>query len=728
MKKTFAWDGVDGKGKALKVYVHDGFEMVNAYWDGEAAYFGDGDCDYGPLTTHEVISHEFTHGMIQHTSNLVYEGDPGAMNESIADIFGKYIELKMDSLNFSWSLAHSFIIADTAKPFRILDDPKQLEMPAYYGGEFFNPDNDVHTNSSIGNLWFSMITQGKKGTNEIDSTFDVAAIGFDKAARIVFETNQNYLSEMSDYNAFYKYSAGVAEDLYGANSTEYKSVVEAWKAVGLPKNLPSSAVDLEILGYEITACADLNQIIPMTIRIGNNGSEKYTPATTDKLIIDVNGKLYKFKIDSTIDGGEIIEFKTKAFWKVTDFNNLFINVTLNVNDANTNNNTTFLDVIFLKNGAPDLELAYASATKLACFKKEVILSFDIENLSCEPFPAGKPMKLIATDNNGTVLWDTSFVLSNPVTSFEYLNFIADISEPIFDLSLESSTDPDPTNNDIKFVEISNIVSTIKEAYTNDFEDQTKKNDYMSIQASTFNPFLTIDNNSLFASTGWNGVEYLPKVCTYTPNVFKNGFAGINATLSTCVDYTQYNDASIAFDVMQYRNVTTDTTNYQYSSMLEVKWEGNESGSKLIYNEKEGELKHFDLALPKQFKGEVTFKLYTEAGNIEPDIANLETDDFILLDNVEFIPRTVATNDVPNKEIVTIFPNPTSDKVTVQVTKPIEAITLYDINGRMVKKEISTAQTINMDISNLNTGFYVLKVSFKDGNSISRKVIKMEREF
>jgi Zn-dependent metalloprotease len=719
MKNNFGWEGIDGKGKALNVFVHVGFAMANAAWSDDAIYLGDGDCVHSPFTSHEVIGHEFTHGMIEYSSNLIYDGESGAINESLADIFGKYLERKKDSLHFSWQIGQSFI--NPAAPLtRLMNNPKQLSMPAYYLGEFFDKTNDVHINSSIGNLWFTMITEGKKGTNEIDSSFNVAAIGFDKAAQIVFETNQNYLHEMSDYRAFYKYSAAVAEDLYGANSMEYKSVVEAWKAVGLLSKAPYALVDLDILSYSITACANIGDVVPFTIRIANNGLDKYIPAATDSITLRIYTNNYVFKIDSTIEGGEAIEFNTYPFWKVTDFSGLTINATLNVNDANINNNSSSIHASILKIGAPDLSIFNTTAEQFSsCFKKEVKLSFSVTNTNCSPFDE-ESIKVIAS-HNGVVLWDSSFVLSIPAAQYKYVELVAKIAEPIFDLSIESSLDTNPSNNSEMGITTKNLISTIDKPYIHDFETQSKINEYILIQTFENKPFLTIDNNSFFAASGSSAITNLLYTCAYPQNIFKSNWASYFKTLLTCVDYSKYNDTSLGFDVIQYRSDINDP----YSSMLEVKWVGNETGSKVIYEEKEGDLKHFDLTLPKKFKGEVTFKIYTSIGFIEPQIDNLKTDDFILLDNIQFSTNTVATNDDLAQETITIVPNPSSDNVTIQANQPIETILLYDLNGRIIKKETPSKLSTNLDISTLNTGIYVLKINFANGNSMSKKVVKVE---
>lgn len=46
-----------------------------------------------PLATLDVMAHEFGHAWTENTSNLIYQDEPGALNESFSDISGVSIEL-----------------------------------------------------------------------------------------------------------------------------------------------------------------------------------------------------------------------------------------------------------------------------------------------------------------------------------------------------------------------------------------------------------------------------------------------------------------------------------------------------------------------------------------------------------------------------------------------------------------------------------------------------------
>lgn len=55
------------------------------YGDGGALLFNFADCL-------DVVGHEMTHGITEYTAPLVYEGEPGALNEHISDVFGVMIK------------------------------------------------------------------------------------------------------------------------------------------------------------------------------------------------------------------------------------------------------------------------------------------------------------------------------------------------------------------------------------------------------------------------------------------------------------------------------------------------------------------------------------------------------------------------------------------------------------------------------------------------------------
>jgi bacillolysin len=75
----FGRDSINGKGMALKSYVHWGKNYNNAFWDGGSMTYGDGDGNaFHPLSQDaDVVAHELTHGVTNYESNLIYYGESG---------------------------------------------------------------------------------------------------------------------------------------------------------------------------------------------------------------------------------------------------------------------------------------------------------------------------------------------------------------------------------------------------------------------------------------------------------------------------------------------------------------------------------------------------------------------------------------------------------------------------------------------------------------------------
>ena len=90
----FHRNSIDNAGLNLNGTVHYGQNYDNAFWDGSQMVFGDGDGTYFNRFTIsiDVIGHELTHGVTGHQANLVYHDQPGALNESISDVFGSLVK------------------------------------------------------------------------------------------------------------------------------------------------------------------------------------------------------------------------------------------------------------------------------------------------------------------------------------------------------------------------------------------------------------------------------------------------------------------------------------------------------------------------------------------------------------------------------------------------------------------------------------------------------------
>lgn len=87
---VFGRNSIDNAGMPIESAVHFGTRYNNATWDGVRMVYGAGDGEIFTDFTqaNDVICHEMTHGVIQHSLQLEYQEEPGGLNESLADVFG----------------------------------------------------------------------------------------------------------------------------------------------------------------------------------------------------------------------------------------------------------------------------------------------------------------------------------------------------------------------------------------------------------------------------------------------------------------------------------------------------------------------------------------------------------------------------------------------------------------------------------------------------------------
>ncbi|SNT28336.1 Por secretion system C-terminal sorting domain-containing protein [Ekhidna lutea] len=239
---SFGRNSYDNSGAAINSFVHYSSNYFNAFWDGSRMTYGDGDgVTATALVSLDIVGHEITHAVTQHSANLVYAYESGALNESFSDIFGQSVEFETFPATASWNLADQ-IYTDGISMIRSMSDPNSQGDPDTYQGnnwEFGDFDNGgVHINSGVMNYWYFLLVDGGIGTNDNGYAYDVPSIGRSAAEQIAYRNLTVYLTSTSQYVDARVGSELAAIDLYGENSTEHLAVIEAWNAVGVPSADP----------------------------------------------------------------------------------------------------------------------------------------------------------------------------------------------------------------------------------------------------------------------------------------------------------------------------------------------------------------------------------------------------------------------------------------------------------------------------------------------------------
>jgi bacillolysin len=185
--------------------------------------------------TLDIVGHEFTHGVHQWSIGNNYNAEPGALDESFADIFGECIEAFAKGTTLpDWTMG-----TDRAAPIRNLSNPNANFQPDTYMGTFWQPTSDpfdnagVHTNSGVQNHWFYLLVMGGSGTNDNGEVYNVSGIGLNAARDITYRNMDLYLTTASGYIDSREGSLRAAEDLYGWCSNNMLQVGKAWYAVGV---------------------------------------------------------------------------------------------------------------------------------------------------------------------------------------------------------------------------------------------------------------------------------------------------------------------------------------------------------------------------------------------------------------------------------------------------------------------------------------------------------------
>ncbi|GGL77941.1 metalloprotease [Curtobacterium citreum] len=236
---VFGRASVDGAGLPLDATVHYGQDYDNAYWDGQRMVFGDGDGEvFNRFTIAlDVIGHELAHGVTQHTADLTYEGQSGALNESVSDVFGSLVAQYTAGQTVdqaSWLIGeglftdavHGVALRSMRAPGTAYDDPVlgKDPQPATMAGYVQTTEDSggVHVNSGIPNHAFFLAATAIGGR----AWEGAGAVWWD--ALVSPSTTAGI-----DFAGFAGVTLDAASARFGAGSTEWTAVRDAWRTVGV---------------------------------------------------------------------------------------------------------------------------------------------------------------------------------------------------------------------------------------------------------------------------------------------------------------------------------------------------------------------------------------------------------------------------------------------------------------------------------------------------------------
>jgi hypothetical protein len=240
--EVYGRSSYDGAGATVVATVHYGRDYVNAFWDGALLVFGDGDGEVFDRFTKpvDVVGHELTHAVTEHTAGLAYQGQSGALNGSVSDVFAACLEQRLrgqTAAEADWLIGSDLFLPgvrarglrDMAAPGTAYDDPAlgRDPQPEHMDGyvETTEDNGGVHLNSGIPNRAFQLaaVAIGGSSAEGAGRIWYAALTGGQVSARTGF--------------------AGFAAATVAAAGEHAAAVAEAWETVGVtpvPESSPGA--------------------------------------------------------------------------------------------------------------------------------------------------------------------------------------------------------------------------------------------------------------------------------------------------------------------------------------------------------------------------------------------------------------------------------------------------------------------------------------------------------
>ncbi len=243
-KDIYGRNSIDDLGLRLESTIHYDVGYDNAFWNGTQMVYGDGDEDlpeaerlFNRFTIAlDIIGHELTHGVTQFSAGLVYNNQPGALNESMSDVFGSLVRqrvMNQTAQEADWIIGAGLFtsnvngigIRSMKAPGTAYDDPVLGEDP-----QPAHMDNYVHTTNDNGGVH---INSGMPNHAFYLAAVALGDFAWKKAGRIWYVTLRDKLRSNSDFATAAQLTHLTAGELYGVGSNEQQAVRDSWAAVGI---------------------------------------------------------------------------------------------------------------------------------------------------------------------------------------------------------------------------------------------------------------------------------------------------------------------------------------------------------------------------------------------------------------------------------------------------------------------------------------------------------------
>lgn len=716
--KVHKRNSLNGKGGSISSIINvvedDGTGMDNAFWNGGYMGYGNGNKSFKPLAGGlDAAGHEMTHGVIENTANLVYQDQSGAINESMADVFGVMIDRD------DWNVGEDVILksAFPTGAMRSMSNPNQngSNVRGYQPktmDQFIVTKSDnggVHSNSGIPNYAFYLFA---------------TKIGKDKAEQVYYRALTSYLTRTSKFLDLRLAVIRSAGDLYGANGAEVKAATEAFDAVGIVENTPKPEEPKDL---------PTNNGADMLMLYSAGDQRLYTaPLSTGNLTARIKAEV-RHKPSITDDG-------KVAYYVTSDGRIRAVSLTGAVEEVVVSNETIWDNVAISRDGK-----------KLAALTKEKdksiwVYSYDLKKW--KKFPLYNPTTAEGV-TTGEVKYADSFEWHH---SGEFL---------VYDAynSLKNSDGDDMDYWDVGFI-------SVWDKAQNNFGDGNILKLFTNLEEgeSVGNPSFSKNSPSIIAFDYLNSTDDSYSILAGDLETGKLSVVVTNVTIgypdySRLDDRLVFNTLNTAGDIEMVAMIELQADKISPKGQVKplydnAKWavwyatgtraEVSKTAQTITFNEipdKYAEDGSFNLTATASSKLPVSFAIVsgpaTIAGNrLTPTKAGVVTVRATQVGNEQYaaappIERKFNVLAVTGTEptwadALTIYPNPISTSLTVELPQGeyFETVSLSTVSGATLLEQNvkNRVHQTTLDTRQLPSGFYVLKVETPKG-VVHRKVVK-----
>lgn len=729
-KATFNRNSINGSGgtiiSVINVSDASGNGLDNAYWNGQLMAYGNGKTYFKPLAGGlDVAGHEMTHGVVQNTANLEYTGQSGAINESMADIFG----CMMDRAD--WKMGE-----DIVKPgfyaggaLRNLQDPhnggsslsdngyQPKKMSEYYSGTQDN--GGVHINSGIPNHAYYLFA---------------TATTKEKAEQVYYRALTTYLTKTSQFKDLRFAVVQACKDLFG--STEAAAAADAFDAVeiygppvggGGGGNIGNNVADLQANpGSDFVLYSDEDPNSSYTITKGTLS----TGSVSGQITRVTNRK------PSVVDDG--------SYCVYVGSDNKIYSLLLDGSKTETllQNQSIWANVAISKDGKRLAAITTNADTSIYVydFGKAAWQTFKLYNPTFSGVNSGgvQYADALEWDHTGTkVMYDAKSLINNQNGSdYSYWDVgILDVwnleTNNWSDGSIEKLFSSLPDG-----ISIGNPVFSQRSPYIVAFDYVDGNNNQVLVTGYNLNTnkigtvftgtelgfpcYSRTDNILIFNALNTNSDLVVAQKALATDKINGSGTASVLVSLAKWGVWYANGTRSLLFNNKDILTFAFEGLNPQVVASISgnnitCTVPGTVNVATLTPSFTNSPYSYVRIGSTKQTSG-VNNNNFTNTLVYTVVAQDGTTKNY----NVMVQKSVVGLSETVNNSGFRLYPNPANNEVILDASKPMQTIFVYDIQGRLMKEiKANDAKSIAIHIQSLQSGMYIMTIKTKEGEALIR---------